>query len=103
MVFYWISELSCSHMLAKVDHLTKARCLVEEARRIVWEQKGRITRLRAAGCDTLDAERTLRLLEANLQIFQEHKRALELEQQGAFPEARQRGWPNWPPRLIAAE
>ena len=44
-----------------------------EGRRIVWQQKGLIARLRAAGFDTLDAERTLRVLEENLKIFQEHR------------------------------
>jgi hypothetical protein len=78
-------------MRAEVDDLTKANRHVDEARRIVWEQKGRITRLRTAGVDTVEAERTLRLLEANLLTFDEHKRALEREQQGL------------PPRLIAAE
>jgi hypothetical protein len=34
--------------------------------------KGRIIRLRAAGRDTRDAERILRLLEANLQTFQKY-------------------------------
>jgi hypothetical protein len=90
-------------MVADIDHLSKARCHVEEAQRIVWQQKGRIIRLRAAGLDTLDSERTLRLLEANLQTFQEHKRELERNQEGAFPEIRLRGWPTWPPHLIAAE
>jgi hypothetical protein len=66
-------------MVADVDYLSKARCRVEEARRIVWEQKGRIIRLRAAGRDTWDAERTLRLLEANLQTFREYKHRLECD------------------------
>ena len=51
-------------MVADFGHLSKARCLAEEAQRIVWEQKGRIIRLRAAGRDTWGAERILRLLEA---------------------------------------
>ena len=55
----------------------KLSATVEEAQRIVWEQKGRIIRLRAAGLDSLDAERTLRLLEANLKVLQEHARWLE--------------------------
>jgi hypothetical protein len=53
-------------MAADDDHLNKARLYVEEAQRLVWEQKGRIARLRAAGFDTLSAEQILRLLEANL-------------------------------------
>ena len=80
-------------MRAELGDLTKATRYVEDAQRIVWEQKGRIIRLRAAGVDTLDAERTLRLLEANLQTFREHERALKLDRQG----------PAFPPRLMAAE
>jgi hypothetical protein len=64
-------------MPADDDHLAKAKRYVEEAQRIVWEQKGRIIRLRAAGLDSLDAERTLRLLEANLKALQEHARWLD--------------------------
>jgi hypothetical protein len=59
------------------DSLNKAKRLVVEGRRIVWQQKGLIARLRAAGFDTLDAERTLRVLEENLKIFQEHRDSLE--------------------------
>ena len=66
-------------MVGDVDHL---ECLVEEARRMVWEQKGRITRLRAAGRSTWDAQRVLLLLEANLQKLREHKQ--ELERDGAI-------------------
>jgi hypothetical protein len=59
------------------DSLNKARRLVVEGRRIVWQQKGLIARLRAAGFDTLDGGRTLRVLEENLKIFQEHRDSLE--------------------------
>ena len=58
-------------MVVDVDHL---ECLVDEARRMVWEQKGRTIRLREAGRDTWDAQRVLLLLEANLQKLQEHKK-----------------------------
>jgi hypothetical protein len=61
-------------MVVDVDHLG---CLVEEAQRMVWEQKGRIIRLRAAGRDTWDAERILQLLEANLKNLRGYKHALE--------------------------
>ncbi len=64
-------------MVADLGHLSKARCLAEEAQRLVWEQKGRIVRLRATGRDTWDAERILRLLEANLQTFRKY--ALEYD------------------------
>jgi hypothetical protein len=69
-----IFELAYIPMVVDVSHLGR---LVEEARRIVWEQKGRIIRLRAAGRDTWDAERTLQLLEANLQKLREYKQTLE--------------------------
>ena len=59
--------------------------------------------LRSAGVDTLDAETALRLLESNLQTFDEHRRALKSEQQELHSENRVRGWPTPRPRLIAAE
>ena len=46
--------------------LRRAEELVAEGRRVVQQQKGRIIRLRAAGVDTWDAQRTLHLFEANL-------------------------------------
>jgi hypothetical protein len=51
--------------------------LVAEARRIVQEQKGRIVRLKAAGVDASSAERTLRMFEANLRRFEEHRDILK--------------------------
>jgi len=60
---------------------SNAKRYVEEGQRIVGEQKGRIARFWAAGFDTLDAERTLSVLEANLNTFQEHRRSLEREEQ----------------------
>ena len=45
---------------------------IEEARRMVTEQKGRIARLKATGVDIAFAELTLRALEANLKRFQNH-------------------------------
>jgi hypothetical protein len=71
-------------MFTDDDHLSKARRHVEDGRRSVWELKGRIARLKAAGFDTLDAARTLRLLEANLRVFQEHKSSLEHQQVKRF-------------------
>ena len=64
-------------MSTENDSLNKTRRLVVEGRRIVWQQKGLIARLRAAGFDTLDAKRTLRALEENLKIFQEHRDLLK--------------------------
>jgi hypothetical protein len=90
-------------MHAEDDNLAKAVDRVEEARRIVWRQKGRIARLRSAGVDTADAERTLHVLEANLQTFQEYRAALKHEHHGHCPDSHLRGWPTPAPRLIAAE
>ena len=45
---------------------------VLDARNFVDEQKARIARLKAAGADTQDAERTLELLEANVRTFEDH-------------------------------
>jgi hypothetical protein len=59
------------------NDLRRAEELVAEGRRIVQQQKGLIVRLRAAGVDTLEAERTLRLFEANLRRFEEHRDALK--------------------------
>ena len=65
-------------MAVDVDRL---ECLVEEARRMVWEQKGRIIRLGTAGRDTGDAQGILLILETNLQNLQEHKQRLECDGQ----------------------
>ena len=60
------------------DHdLCRAEEHVAEGRRIVQQQKGRIARLRAAGADTWDAERALRLFESNLRRFEEHRDILK--------------------------
>jgi len=50
------------------NDLRRAEELIAEGRRIVRQQKGRVIRLRAAGMDTWDAERALRLFEANWRI-----------------------------------
>ena len=59
------------------NDLRRAEELVAEGRRVVQQQKGLIVRLRAAGVDTLEAERTLRLFEANLRRFEEHRDAIK--------------------------
>ena len=59
------------------DDLRRAEELVAEGRRIVQQQKGLIVRLRAAGVDTWEAERTLCLFEANLRRFEEHRDVLK--------------------------
>jgi hypothetical protein len=45
---------------------------VLDAQNFVNEQKAKIARLKAAGAETRDAERTLELFEANLRTFEEH-------------------------------
>jgi hypothetical protein len=55
------------------DDLHRIEGHVAEARRLVQQQKGLITRLRAAGVDTWDAQKILSLLESNLQRFEEHR------------------------------
>ena len=55
------------------DDLRRVEEHIAEARRFVQRQKGLIIRLRAAGANTLDAQRILWLLEANLRRFEEHR------------------------------
>jgi hypothetical protein len=55
------------------DDLRRLEEHVAEARRIVQRQKGLIVRLRAAGVNTLDAQRILWLLESNLRRLEEHR------------------------------
>jgi hypothetical protein len=55
------------------DDLRSAEEHVAEARRLLQRQKGLITRLRAAGVNTWEAQRILWLLESNLRRFEEHR------------------------------
>jgi hypothetical protein len=55
------------------DDLRRIEEHVAEARRMVQRQKGLIIRLRAAGVNTLDAQRILWLLESNLRRSEEHR------------------------------
>ena len=55
------------------DDLRRVEEHVVEARRFLQQQKGLIIRLRAAGVNTLDAQRILWLLESNLRRFEEHR------------------------------
>ena len=55
------------------DDLRRIEEHVAEARRLVQRQKGLIVRLRAAGVNTLDAQRILWLLESNLRRFEQHR------------------------------
>jgi hypothetical protein len=57
-------------------NLRRAEEHVAEARRLVLQQKGLITRLRAADIDTSNAERILKVLEKNLKAFEEYRDAL---------------------------
>ena len=54
------------------DDLHRIEEHVAEARRLVQQQKGLITRLRAAGVDTWNAQKILSLLESNLRRFEEY-------------------------------
>ena len=66
------------------DHdtdLRRAAELVAEAQRFVYEQKGKIIRLKSAGIDTSDAERTLQMFKSNLRMFEEHREALQSAKQ----------------------
>jgi hypothetical protein len=63
--------------MGSANDLRRAEELVAEGRRIVQQQKGLIVRLRAARVDTWEAERILRLLEANLRRFEEHRDLLK--------------------------
>lgn len=63
--------------MGSANDLRRAEELVAEGQRIIQQQKGLIVRLRAAGVDTLEAERTLRLFQANLRCFEEHRDALK--------------------------
>jgi hypothetical protein len=55
---------------------------MEEAQRMVTEQKGRVARLEATGTDRALAELTLRALEANLKRFQNHSVWIERKELG---------------------
>jgi hypothetical protein len=71
------------------DDLRRVEEHVAEARRFVQRQKGLIVRLRAAGVNTLDAQRTLWLLESNLRRLEQHRDPLKgnVQQLGAMPES----------------
>ena len=59
------------------NNLRRATELVAEAQRFVYEQKGRTIRLRTAGIDTSNAERTLKMFESDLKVFEEHRDRLQ--------------------------
>jgi hypothetical protein len=63
----------CAPAMSFEDDLRRVEEHVAEARRFVQRQKGLIIRLRAAGANTLDAQRVLWLLESNLRRLEEHR------------------------------
>ena len=50
---------------------------VTEGRRIVAEQRDRVAKLVANGCDAREAKRDLQLFEDTLAIFEEHLESLQ--------------------------
>jgi F420-0:gamma-glutamyl ligase len=67
--------------------LRRAEEQVAEARHLVLQQKGLIIRIRAAGIDTSNAERTLKVLERNLKTFEKHRDALKRRHADIGPSA----------------
>ena len=63
-------------MPAEDDDLREADRRVAEAQRHVDEHRERVTRLRANGADTADAEQMLAAFEVNLKIFEENRQLL---------------------------
>jgi hypothetical protein len=59
-------------MASDVGKIAQAAKRVMDARQLVFDQKTRVVRLRAVGMDSGDAERILRVLEANLEVFKGH-------------------------------
>jgi len=53
--------------------ILRAEHYVTKTHQIVASQRDRIKRSRAAGCDTLDAEQTLRVFEKSLQAFEDYR------------------------------
>ena len=58
-------------------NLRRAEEHVAEARLLALRQRGLIIRIRAAGIDTSNAERTLKVLERNLKTLEEYRDALK--------------------------
>lgn len=53
-------------------NLSMAAQYVAETHRIIADQEGRIVRLRRVGADTMEAEFTLKVFQANLRLFEEN-------------------------------
>jgi hypothetical protein len=58
--------------MAEDSSLRMAFDHVQAARRIVAVQRRRVAHLKAVGASTSEAERTLRIFESNVRIFEEH-------------------------------
>ena len=69
-----ISELQKMRLFA---HRDRAEEHVAESRLLALRQRGLIIRIRAAGIDTSNAERTLKVLERNLKTLEEYRDALK--------------------------
>jgi hypothetical protein len=63
--------------MADEDDLRRVEEYIADARRLVHRQKGLITRLRATGVATWDAQKVLWLLESNLRRLEEHRDRLK--------------------------
>jgi hypothetical protein len=68
---------SPDHMPDNENDLRRAKEIVAEAQSFVHEQKGKIIRLKTAGRDTCNAEKTLQLFESNLKVFEDHRDVLQ--------------------------
>jgi hypothetical protein len=58
---------------------------IAEAQRFVHEQKGKIIRLKPAGRDMCDAEKTLQLFESNLKVLEDTGRCSKEPRNDAVP------------------
>jgi hypothetical protein len=63
--------------MADEDDLHRVDEHIADARRLVHRQKGLITRLRATGVATWDAQKVVWLLQSNLRRLEEHRDRLK--------------------------
>ena len=63
--------------MADEDDLHRVDEHIADARRLVHRQKGLITRLRATGVATWDAQKVVGLLQSNLRRLEEHRDRLK--------------------------
>jgi hypothetical protein len=83
-----VTSLGVTDMVTHDDLRSTIARHIEEARRMVTEQKSCIARLKATGVDTAFAELTLRALEANLKRFQDHSDWSEQQEQNSSESSR---------------